>query len=135
MRFTKTEVQNYGQELQDILKAFAEERGLVYNRGNIRYGDDFSTKITFMKKSVDNATGKQETKESKDFLTNCFRINIPKQLLFRKFRHNGQEIELTGYKTRSSKYPITYKKDGQPYKCTPTFFNTMAEKSASEFYI
>ena len=137
MRFGKLETVNLKEKLDKMLREFAEENNLTYNSGNVRYGDDISTKVSFIRKSSVSVAGSEisETKESLDFKNNAFRHGIPVSLLFREFSYNNRNITLKGYKTRSSKYPVMYTDGVKNYKCSIDYFLEMARSGASESFI
>lgn len=117
-RFTSLEADNMRQDMERALAEVAKKYGAVANVGNIRYGDNLSTKITFSKMSENKHGEFVMTKEAKTFLARAESLGFRKDVLGETLIYRGKAIVITGYNTRARTYPISYTENGDRYKCS-----------------
>ena len=104
-------VQNLSNDLDRVLKEFAEKNGLSVQTGSIRFSStDFTVKV----KIFDTESGDVEQVEFEKY---CSAFNLIKSDYRRPFEHNGKTFKLTGFKPRSPKFPIlATNSNGEQYK-------------------
>lgn len=128
---TKTEVERLRAELNKVLTAFNKTSDIKMSLKNATYGTD----VTF--KLVGNITknGIKQTTESANFIHYQSIHRIPIEALNYSFTHNRDTISITGYSTRSSKYPIQYLLNGSSYKCSTKHMLDILRHSAPEILL
>ena len=102
-------------DLDSALAKIACEYGIEISTGNISFsGDNCSIKV---KASVIASDGTVMSKEATDFARYA-KFELPGVSLGDTFMNAGVTYTITGWKSRSRKYPVTAKssKDGKTYK-------------------
>lgn len=100
--FDRANIRQINAEIENALSAVAQKYGVEINLKNTRFStDNYSTKIEVC--TLNN--GNVMTKEAIDFnrYKNIKGINAE---LGDAFNYQGDIFTITGYKSRSSKYPI-----------------------------
>jgi hypothetical protein len=112
--FDRANIRQINAEIENALSAVAQKYGVEINLKNTRFStDNYSTKIEVC--TLNN--GNVMTKEAIDFnrYKNIKGINAE---LGDAFNYQGDIFTITGYKSRSSKYPIlaVSNNNGKTYK-------------------
>jgi hypothetical protein len=114
-QFTKTNLRQINDEMEQAMKAVAAKYGLEIKIGNTRFsGSNASSKFEMMTISE---SGDVITKEAIDFNRYKNYKGIEANL-GDSFQYQGNTYTIIGYKPRSNKYPILAKcsEDGKTYK-------------------
>ena len=134
-KFTKNEVQDLRAKLNRVLAEFGEANDMDLSIGNIKFGEQVTTKLTVQYKQ-DLAQGEfPETKESNMFIKRSNHIGIDKSLLHKSFKYQGDEVRLVGYNSRAPKNCMLFEINGRPYKSGLVYFKSMLKENASAYLI
>ena len=113
--FDRPTVKALRVDLDSALAKVAKEYGIEISTGNISFsGDNCSIKV---KASVIGSDGTVMTKEATDFARYA-KLHGLDAKVGDTFMNAGVTYTITGWKSRSRKYPVTAKssKDGKTYK-------------------
>ena len=113
--FDRPTVKALRSDLDIALAKVAKAYGIEISTGNISFsGDNCSIKV---KAAVIGADGTVMSKEATDFARYA-KFDLPGVKLGDTFMNAGVTYTITGWKSRSRKYPVTAKssKDGKVYK-------------------
>ena len=113
--FDRPTVKALRVDLDSALAKVAKEYGIEISTGNISFsGDNCSIKV---KASVINSDGTVMTKEATDFARYA-KLHGLDAKVGDTFMNAGTVYTITGWKSRSSKYPVTAisSQDGKTYK-------------------
>jgi hypothetical protein len=117
MGLTKTDLLAIRKAFKNSVKDLEKEFGIELNIGNISYNNNsFSTKLKGTVTTTDD--GNSISAEEVEFGNLCFRYGLTKDDYKKKIIFNGKTFILTGFKPRSTKYPIiaTNISNGTSYK-------------------
>jgi len=132
--FTRQETKDYMAGLDRVITEYAKSQGINITRGGAKYGEDIDVKLTFTKNITTMDGTFPDTKESNDFRKYTYKHGIPVEALFEEIKlKTGEKIRIMGYKTRSSKYPVIYTKDGANMKCTASYMKETLSASNSQY--
>jgi len=135
-KFTKNQIDKMRIEIEEALDTIAKRYGSQANLGRITYGSSASMRLEF-NKFITSICGDSypNTKESTAFGELHYKHNIPIEALHNPFQHQGKEIVILGYSSRSSKYPIKYTQDGGNYKCSIDYMKKAVEESLPSVFL
>ena len=134
-KFTLDEVKAIRAEMAKAMKDIEAKYNCKFNVGNIRYSSNVEGKFEFAK-VVDTEHGALSlTKEALAFIANATSFGLNKSVLGEKLVHLGETYVITGYNSRSSKYPILYDKNGKSYKCSVDRMKQFVKSSRPEFFL
>lgn len=104
-------------ELEKVLEPFGKKFGLSCSTGSGRFSENsFTLKVEMATIDKD---GKVQNKEAEAFRLNAFMYGLKPEHLNQTFTSwNGEEFEIIGLATRSTKYPILAKNldNGKTFK-------------------
>lgn len=104
------EYSKFNRELEASLADFCKKHNIAVKAGNGRHsadGKNITIKIDF---SVIGMNGEVERREKKDFLMYCTRFGLQPTDLNKKFRYEGEDVEIIGLAMKRRRYPILCKK-------------------------
>lgn len=119
--FNRQNIRQINSEIDNALKSIAKKYGVNINLKNTRFStDNYSTKIEV---ATVGQNGVTMTKEAIDFGRYKNIKGIRFDLGF-SFERDGKTFTVTGYKPRSSKYPVLAScTDGKTYKLPVSLVN------------
>lgn len=98
------------------LKVAGDAHKVEFAVGNISFEEDgsrFTAKVECMSR---NADGSVVTKDAKAYIDNAEWEKMDPEWLGVEVISDGKRFEITGYKPRSTKYPVLVKVDGKSFK-------------------
>ncbi len=128
-RFTRSEARAIRSEINEALRAVADKYDAEIDLGNIKFGTSLELKISLSKMTENMFGAYAQTKEAVAFEQNKYKHKIPLEALNQTFKHRGDDITITGYNTRASRYPVNYKRGNKAYKASPTYVLNMIKES------
>lgn len=126
--FDKPRAKRIHDELNEVLRAFAEKNGLEFQPSSARFGTfEFSKKVQFKVKS-EAAQVTAEIDARNDFRLNAFKFGYDSKLFGKVVKISGTEYKVVGVNTRSRKQPIKLQRvsDSRSFKC-----NVLALRAAA----
>lgn len=111
--FNRTNLKTFRDKLDKLLKEFSEENGVKASVGNFTFSDtEFRTQLT-----VASSNNPEEIEKNK-FAKECFLFGLKEEDYGRSFETYNGKYKITGFKPRSTKYPIigTCLSTGKSYK-------------------
>ena len=94
-------------DIRDAFEIVGKKYGISIKIGTGSYEPDgslYNGKFTCL---APNANGDIITKEAKDYTDNAEWLGLKTEWLNKKVRYLGDTLEITGYKPRRTKYPIS----------------------------
>ncbi len=134
-KFIKSEAISIKSEVTKELEKVAAKYGATFNMGNISYGNEITFRMTLSKNSTNEHGDFIMTKEARTFLDRAAAMGLTQDVLNEEFIYAGNKIKITGYSTRSRKYPIKYTQNGKNYKCDVSYMKTMVRTSRPELFL
>lgn len=114
--FSRMDIITLQKEIKAALDAVAQKHNLAISMGNVRFSP-FSTrfsKIEFVPKNPTTALSQPSissmdpynTVESRSYISNAYKYNLPMNGLGKKFSANGKMYTIIGLKPSFRKYPV-----------------------------
>ena len=101
--FTSIQVNDLRKELFLTMKNFCEEKNLDFDLSGVRYSENKAkVSLELFTKSEDGSS----VGEYNDFILNCKKFGISKELYGKKININNKVYEICGINSRARKYPI-----------------------------
>lgn len=125
---TKANVEKLRAELVKVLEKFNQTSDIKMKLGNASFGTDVTFKL--IGESVVN--GVTMSKEANDYKLYSKIHGLPEAALGYKFQYRNQTAFITGYSSRSPKYPVQYKMGNDRYKTTVAQMKRMLTQNAPE---
>lgn len=110
--FTDRELQNLRREIETALSQIASKNGIELSLGRMTYDStSFTAKVT--------------GKTSQNNIKVASNLNLPQDIVGRKFLHNGQTYTVTELKAIRQNFPVVAQaQNGRLYKFTTVLVNT-----------
>ena len=126
--FDKPRAKRIHNELNEVLRAFAEKNGLEFQPSSARFGTfEFSKKVQFKVKS--EAAKEADTSAAQsEFKNYAWKFGYDYKLFGKVVKIAGTEYKVVGVNTRSSKQPIKLQRvsDSRSFKCNVLALRTAA---------
>jgi hypothetical protein len=106
--FDKTNLRSMQIPIELALQAIETEFGISVKLGNARFTPDNAT--FKLELSTLNANGQAVTKEANDLKTYGTLYGLPANALGQTFIEYGKKFEITGLRTKASRYPVLVKR-------------------------
>ena len=109
----KNQFAEFRKESEKALQELAEKYNVNIIAGKIKYTEDsFNLDLQVAKKEIDGKSFEQS-----EFEKNCFMYGLSPKDYKKEISYGGNSYTITGFKPRSTKYPILAKRDdGKVYK-------------------
>ena len=135
MRYTETQVEQIRVELTEAMNKVLAKYDSKVNIGSITYGETLSAKFTAARTSENEHGEYTNTKEAIEFKRRAKGLGLKENVLNEKCHYKGDVYVVQGYKSRSRKYPIMFRKNGDPYVASVEFMKTFVRAERPELFL
>ena len=135
MKFTKSQVEQIRIEITEAMNKVLNKHGAIAEIGRISYGETISSKFTIAKTAKNEHGEYINSKEAMEFKKRATSMGLKENVLNEKCHYEGNVYIVTGYKSRSRKYPITFTKNGEPFVSSVDFMKRFVRAERPELFL